>query len=137
MEFKRKITSKMQLWKESLRIKKKALVIKGLREIGKSYIVNQFAKENYNHVIKIDFKKESNLKVCFDSDLSIDRLITNISANKPGALFVPGKTVLIFDEIQECSAARASIKFFMEDGRFDVIATGSLLGIKGYSNSGE
>lgn len=124
----------MQLWKESLRIKKKALVIKGLRQIGKSYIVNQFAKENYNHVIKIDFKKESNLKVCFDSDLSIDRLITNISANKPGALFVPGKTVLIFDEIQECSAARASIKFFMEDGRFDVIATGSLLGIKGYNS---
>ncbi|MDY2572354.1 MAG: AAA family ATPase, partial [Candidatus Enterosoma sp.] len=68
MEFKRKITSEMQLWKESLRIKKKALVIKGLRQIGKSYIVNQFAKENYNHVIKIDFKKESNLKVCFDSD---------------------------------------------------------------------
>ena len=134
MEFKRKITSEMQLWKESLRIKKKALVIKGLRQIGKSYIVNQFAKENYNHVIKIDFKKESNLKVCFDSDLSIDRLITNISANKPGALFVPGKTVLIFDEIQECSAARASIKFFMEDGRFDVIATGSLLGIKGYNS---
>ena len=134
MEFKRKITSEMQLWKESLRIKKKALVIKGLRQIGKSYIVNQFANENYNHVIKIDFKKESNLKVCFDSDLSIDRLITNISANKPGALFVPGKTVLIFDEIQECSAARASIKFFMEDGRFDVIATGSLLGIKGYNS---
>ena len=134
MEFKRKITSEMQMWKESLRIKKKALVIKGLRQIGKSYIVNQFAKENYNHVIKIDFKKESNLKVCFDSDLSIDRLITNISANKPGALFVPGKTVLIFDEIQECSAARASIKFFMEDGRFDVIATGSLLGIKGYNS---
>ena len=134
MEFKRKITSEMQLWKESLRIKKKALVIKGLRQIGKSYIVNQFAKENYNHVIKIDFKKESHLKVCFDSDLSIDRLITNISANKPGALFVPGKTVLIFDEIQECSAARASIKFFMEDGRFDVIATGSLLGIKGYNS---
>lgn len=134
MEFKRKITSEMQLWKESLRIKKKALVIKGLRQIGKSYIVNQFAKENYNHVIKIDFKKESNLKVCFDSDLSIDRLITNISANKPGALFVPGKTVLIFDEIQECSAARASIKSFMEDGRFDVIATGSLLGIKGYNS---
>ena len=134
MEFKRKITSEMQMWKESLKIKKKALVIKGLRQIGKSYIVSQFAKENYNHVIKIDFKKESNLKVCFDSDLSIDRLITNISANKPGALFVPGKTVLIFDEIQECSAARASIKFFMEDGRFDVIATGSLLGIKGYNS---
>ena len=134
MGFKRKITNEMQLWKESLRIKKKALVIKGLRQIGKSYIVNQFAKENYNHVIKIGFKKESNLKVCFDSDLSIDRLITNIPANKPGALFVPGKTVLIFDEIQECSAARASIKFFMEDGRFDVIATGSLLGIKGYNS---
>lgn len=74
------------------------------------------------------------MKACFGSDLNVDILVTNISANKPGSLFVPSKTVLILDEIQECSAARASLKSFMEDGRFDVIATGSLLGIKGYNS---
>lgn len=134
MEFKRKITKEFESWKHSLKIKKKALVIKGLRQIGKSYIVSSFAEENYENVIKIDFKKEPSMKSCFNVDLNVDSLITNISANKPGSLFVPDKTVLIFDEIQECSAARASIKSFMEDGRFDIIATGSLLGIKGYNS---
>ncbi|MDY6392033.1 MAG: ATP-binding protein [Bacilli bacterium] len=117
-----------------MQTKRKALVIKGLRQVGKSYIVDKFARDNYQHVVKIDFKKESSMKSCFGSDLNVDMLITNISANKPGSLFIPYKTVIILDEIQECSAARASIKSFMEDGRFDVIATGSLLGIKGYNS---
>ncbi len=134
MEFKRKIIHEFHLWKESLETKKKALVIKGLRQIGKSYIVDKFAKANYENVVKIDFKREPGMKACFDVDLNVDDLITNISANKPGSLFIPNKTVLVFDEIQECSAARASIKSFMEDGRFDVIATGSLLGLKGYNS---
>ena len=134
MEFKRKITRELEAWKKGLKTKKKALVIKGLRQIGKSFIVEKFATDNYPYVIKIDFKKEPSMKSCFGSDLKVDMLVTNISANKPGSSFVPGKTVLIFDEIQECSAARASLKSFMEDGRFDVIATGSLLGIKGYNS---
>ena len=134
MEFKRKIIKEFDLWKESLKSKKKALLIKGLRQIGKSFIVEKYAKDNYENVVKIDFKKEPSMKKCFDTDLVVDTLITNISANKLGALFVPYKTVIILDEIQECSAARASIKSFMEDGRFDVIATGSLLDIKGYNS---
>ncbi|MBQ7244574.1 MAG: ATP-binding protein [Bacilli bacterium] len=134
MEFKRKIIREFETWKNSLKSKRKALVIKGLRQIGKSYIVEKFARGNYPNVVKIDFKKEPRMKACFGSDLNVDILVTNISANKPGSLFVPGKTVLILDEIQECSAARASLKSFMEDGRFDVIATGSLLGIKGYNS---
>lgn len=134
MEFNRKIINEFISWKDSLKTKRKALVIKGLRQIGKSHIAKRFADDNYDSVIMIDFKKESNMKKCFDTDLNVDTLVTNISANKPGALFIPYKTVLILDEIQECSAARASIKSFMEDGRFDVIATGSLLGIKGYNS---
>lgn len=134
MDFKRKIISEFESWKDSLKFKKKALVVKGLRQIGKTYIVKKFANDNYNNVILINFKKEPSMKSCFNSDLNVDVLVTNISANKPGAIFVPYKTVLIFDEIQECSAARASIKSFMEDGRFDIIATGSLLGIKGYNS---
>lgn len=134
MDFKRKIINEFVLWKESLKTKRKALLIKGLRQIGKTFIAKKFAEANYDSVILIDFKKEPGIKKCFDVDLNVDTLITNISANKPGALFVPHKTVLILDEIQECSAARASIKSFMEDGRFDIIATGSLLGIKGYNS---
>jgi len=134
MEFKRKIIREFESWRSSLKDKRKALVIKGLRQIGKSYIVDVFARNNYENVIKIDFKKEQFLKACFGSDLNVDTLMVNITANKPGSLFVPNKTVLILDEIQECSAARASIKSFMEDGRIDVIATGSLLGLKGYNS---
>ena len=134
MKFKRKIEAEFKSWRESLKTKRKALVIKGLRQVGKSYIVDKFASESYESVVKIDFKKEPGMKVCFGSGLEVDTLITNISANKPNSYFVPGKTVIVLDEIQECSAARASIKSFMEDGRFDVIATGSLLGIKGYNS---
>ena len=134
MDFDRKIINEFMLWKDSLKIKRKALIIKGLRQIGKTYIVKKFAEENYDNVILIDFKKEPSLKKCFAIDLNVDDLVINISANKPGVFFVPHKTVLILDEIQECSAARASIKSFMEDGRFDIIATGSLLGLKGYNS---
>lgn len=134
MDFERKIINEFMLWKDSLKAKRKALIVKGLRQIGKTYIVKKFAKENYDNVILIDFKKEPSLKKCFDTDLNVDNLVINISANKPGAFFIPHKTILILDEIQECSAARASIKSFMEDGRFDIIATGSLLGIKGYNS---
>jgi len=134
MIFRRKIIKEFESRKNSLAEKKKALLVKGLRQIGKSFIVELFAKENFKNVIKIDFKKESNMKDCFGKNLDVDTLVTNISANKPGAIFIPHKTVLIFDEIQECSGARASIKSFMEDGRYDVIATGSLLGIKGYNS---
>ena len=134
MDFDRKIINEFTLWKDSLTSKRKALVIKGLRQIGKTFIVKKFAKENYENVVFIDFKKEPRMKKCFDIDLNVDDLIMNISANKPDAIFIPNKTVLIFDEIQECSAARTSIKSFMEDGRFDIIATGSLLGIKGYNS---
>lgn len=134
MEFNRKIINEFTLWKNSLKTKKKALVIKGLRQVGKTHIAKKYANDNYDNVVLIDFKKEPNMKKCFETDLNVDTMITNISANKPGTLFVPHKTVIILDEIQECSGARASIKSLMEDGRFDIIATGSLLGIKGYNS---
>ena len=104
MDFERKIISEFKLWKENLKNKRKALVIKGLRQIGKTYIVKKFAKENYDNVILIDFKKEPSMKKCFDSDLNVDELVINISANKPGVFFIPNKTVLIFVAIQECSS---------------------------------
>ncbi|MDO5331981.1 MAG: AAA family ATPase [Bacillota bacterium] len=130
--FRRKITEEMLAWKNSAG-KKKALVIKGLRQIGKTYSVMHFAEENYENVVYINFKDNASVKKAFDGDLLVDRITLDISAVLPNVHFLPGKTVIIFDEVQECSNARASIKAFMIDGRYDIICTGSLLGIKGYN----
>ena len=130
--FKRKIVSELEAWKNSTG-KKKALVIKGLRQIGKTYTARTFADQHYENVVYIDFKNNISAKKAFDGDLVVDRITMDLSALMPGIHFIPNKTCIIFDEIQECSAARAAIKPFMEDGRYDIICTGSLLGIKGYN----
>ena len=101
--------------------KKKALVIKGMRQIGKTYIVQAFAKENYENVVYINSKDNESAKKIFDGDFVINRITVDISALIPEAHFVPEKTIIIFDEVQECANARASIKAFMLDGRYDVI----------------
>ena len=130
--FDRKITEEILKWKRDTG-KKKALIIKGLRQTGKTTTVRQFAGEHYPHVVYIDFKQNESIKKVFSEDLIVDRMTLDISAFLPEARFVPGETVLIFDEVQECAGARAAIKPFMEDGRYDIICTGSLLGIKGYN----
>lgn len=130
---KRKIMNSLVEWKNNTNTKKKALVIKGLRQIGKTYIVKQFAEEYYENVIYINFKTNDNLKSIFDEDLIVDRILMDMSAKMPNIKLIPFKTLIIFDEIQECANARASLKSFVEDKRYDVIATGSLLGIKGYN----
>ena len=124
--------AELEAWKNSSG-KKKALVIKGLRQIGKTYSVREFAKENYKNVIYVNFKENESAKKIFDYDLNVNRIIIDLSALIPNSRFEKGNTVIIFDEIQECANARSSIKPFCEDGRFDIIATGSLLGIKGYN----
>ncbi len=129
--YRRKIEDELNQWKNSTN--KKALVLKGLRQIGKTYSTLKFAKENYENVVYINFKENESAKKVFEDDLIVDRMIIDLSALIPGVNFVPGKTIIIFDEIQECANARASLKPFVVDGRFDVIATGSLLGIKGYN----
>lgn len=133
MIFKRKIMDSLIEWKNDNSQRKKAIVIKGLRQCGKTFIVKQFAEENYQNVIYINFKMNRSIRAAFNGDLSIDRLITNISSAVPSAKFVPDETILIFDEIQECANARASLKTFVEDGRYHVVCTGSLLGIRGYN----
>lgn len=130
--FERKITQELISWKNSTG-KKKALVIKGMRQIGKTYIVKDFAYKNYNNVVYINFKDNESAKIIFDDDFIIDRMTLDLSALIPDAHFIAGETVIIFDEVQECTNARASIKAFMLDGRYDIICTGSLLGIKGYN----
>ena len=131
--FKRKILSAIQDWKNRNSSKKKALIVKGLRQVGKTYIVDYFAHENYESVIYINFKSNPEYKNIFSGSLVVDDLKTNISVNILNSRFVDNDTLIILDEIQECNNARSSLKNFCLDGRYDVICTGSLLGIKGYN----
>ena len=130
--FKRKIIKQFEEWRKSGG-KRKALVVRGLRQIGKTSSVLEFAHKTYKNVVYINFKELAEAKRVFDGNLDVSRIVIDLSALVPRARFEPGRTVVIFDEVQECANARASIKPFMEDGRFDVICTGSLLGIKGYN----
>ena len=130
---KRKIESELVQWKKSAN--RKPLVIKGIRQCGKTYIVQKFAKENYENVVYMNFILEPNSKSAFTENIDVETIILNLSALIPGSRFVAGKTCIILDEIQECREARTALKSFHIDGRFDVIATGSLLGVKGYGNN--
>lgn len=107
-------------------------MIKGVRQCGKTYIVRKFATENYESVVYINFILEPDKKSAFRGNLDVDTIILNLSALIPGSRFIPGKTCIVLDEIQECKEARTALKSFQMDGRFDVIAIGSLLGVKGY-----
>lgn len=131
--FKRKILDEIKKWEQSLLIKRRALVIKGLRQIGKTTIVKEYCKSKYENIVYINFMDMTSLKAIFDKDLSVNDMVRDLSAAIPGSKFVAHKTVIIFDEIQECANARSSIKPFMIDGRFDIIATGSLIGLRGYN----
>lgn len=130
---KRKIETYLVDWKKSE--DKKPLVIKGIRQCGKTYIVRKFAEENYENVVYMNFILEPDKKSAFAGNIDVDTIILNLSALIPGSRFVSGKTCIIFDEIQECKEARTALKSFHIDGRFDVIATGSLLGVKGYGKN--
>lgn len=133
--FKRKIEEILLAWKQGE--KRKPLVVKGCRQCGKTSSVLAFAKQQYENVIYMDFHEHPLYKSFFAGDIDVDTLLLNFSIGIKGAKFVPGKTCIIFDEIQDCPKARASLKFFNQDGRFDVICTGSLLGVNGYKSSEE
>ena len=127
----RKIEQQLRQWKENPA--RKPLIIKGCRQCGKTWSVMDFAHKNYAHVIYLNFFENPDYRSVFSGSLAIDNLRMLLSAMLgDNAVFEPGKTVLIFDEIQECPEARSALKFFKLDGRYDVIATGSLLGVKGY-----
>ncbi len=96
-----------------------------------------FARKHYQHVIYLNFHENKEYKTFFAGALDIDTLTMNISAGIRDAKFVPKKTCIVFDEIQDCPNARSSLKFFKLDGRYDVICTGSLLGVNGYKTKEE
>ena len=127
---KRKIENQLIEWKNQTN--HKPIVIKGIRQCGKTFIVKKFAEAHYKHVVYLNFAQKPELSIPFEGSLEVDDIIMGITAMVKGAMFEPGKTCLILDEIQDCPQARTALKFFKLDNRFDVICTGSLLGIKGY-----
>lgn len=129
---KRRISDTLRIWKGTPN--HKPLVIMGIRQCGKTFIAQHFANENYKKVVYINFIKQPEFITAFLGSKAVDDILLNLSALIKGVTFTPGDTCFIFDEIQECPEARTSLKFFKEDGRFDVIATGSLLGVQGYGN---
>lgn len=128
---KRKIEQRLQEWKRSPN--RKPLLIKGCRQCGKTYSVLDFAKKNYKHVVYLNFFENPDYCSVFEGSLEIDNITMILSALLGSeAVFEPGNTILVLDEIQECPDARTALKFFHLDGRYDVIGTGSLLGVRGY-----
>ncbi|MBQ0121092.1 MAG: ATP-binding protein [Bacteroidales bacterium] len=133
--FKRKITSILKDWKSDP--DRNPIIVKGCRQCGKTFSVKDFAYKNYKNVIYMDFHEQQGLRELFADSLTVDYLTMAISAAMPDAVFAPHETCIIFDEIQECPRARTSLKYFKLDGRYDVICTGSLLGVNGYNSSME
>ena len=128
----RKIENTLEQWKSTSG--HKPLVIMGIRQCGKTFIVQHFAAAHYKTVVYINFIKQPERINAFVGSKDVNVILLNLSAQIQGVSFTPGDTCFIFDEIQECPEARTSLKFFKEDGRFDVIATGSLLGVQGYGD---
>jgi len=123
---KRKILSSLLQWKDSKN--KVALLVKGARQVGKTTSIREFGKANYKNFIEINFEKTPSARRAFEGNLDARTIILNLSAQGFGP-FETGNTLIFFDEIQSCPAARTSIKFLIEDGRFDFVESGSLLGI--------
>lgn len=127
MYLKRKIDSFLSAWKADA--DRKPLIVKGPRQIGKTESISRFAMENYESVININFVTSPKYKMIAGDGYDTDTIIKNISLIDPSCRFIPGKTLIFFDELQEYPEIATSLKFFKSDGRFDVICSGSLLGI--------
>jgi len=123
----RKIDFYLNDWKKSE--KRFPLIVKGARQIGKTEAILHFAKENYQSVVEINFVLQKQYKSIFDDGFEVDTILKNISLINPDFEFPDGNTLIFFDEIQDCINCATSLKAFMLDGRFDVICSGSLMGI--------
>lgn len=124
---KRKITRILEDWKNEEN--KQCLLVRGARQVGKTFIIEQFCKENYESYIYINFELSPTLKDIFNGDLDANTLIMKLEVTFPEIEIKSGKTVLFLDEIQSCPNARVALKSFAMDKRIDVIASGSLLGL--------
>ena len=135
---KRKIYDEMLKWKNQRKEEgiRKCLLIKGARQVGKSFIVKEFGKREYKSFVCIDFFRQPALKAIFDGELTSDEILKRLTAYIRGFSLIPGETLIFLDEIQRCGNARTAIKFLAEDLRFDVISSGSLMGLT-YGEDGD
>ena len=124
---KRKATDYIENWIKTKN--KKCLLVQGPRQVGKTYLVEHFAANHYEDFIEINFKEMPSAREIFTGDLTIDKMVMAIKFRFPEKKLLPKKTLIFLDEIQECEEAITSLKFWAIDNRFDVIASGSLLGI--------
>ncbi len=124
---KRKIDKYLIDWKNSK--DKMPLIVKGARQIGKTESIENFAKNNYKNIVEINFALDKKYFDIFDDGFDVDSILKNISFKNPNFNFVPGETLIFFDEIQACINCATSLKAFNLDGRYDVICSGSLMGI--------
>lgn len=124
---KRKIDLYLEEWRRDEA--RKPLIVKGSRQIGKTESIRNFGAKHYENVIEINFVEEPRYKQIISEGYKTADLIRNISRIDPTKRFVDGKTLLFFDELQEFPEIATALKFFEQDGRFDVVCSGSLLGI--------
>ena len=127
MYLRRKIDDYLKEWKNSE--ERKPLIIKGARQIGKTESIRKFAEENYTSVIEINFVEEPKYRTIIVDGYGADEIVKSISRIDPQKQFIPEETLIFFDELQEFPEIATSLKFFAQDGRFDIICSGSLLGI--------
>lgn len=133
--YKRKIENRLESWLNDA--SHRPLVVKGVRQCGKTSSVVDFARKHFKHVVYLDFREHPDYKKFFTPNLDVDSIIMRITASMPNAEIIPGETCFIFDEIQDCPKARGSLKYFHQDGRYEIMCTGSLLGVNGYKTPKE
>ena len=124
---KRKIDEYLIEWKKDEH--KLPLIIKGARQIGKTNAIRNFGKNNYKTYIEINFALQPQFKTIFENGFEVDNIIKNITLKLPEIELNENNTLIFFDEMQECVSTATSLKAFKEDGRYDVICSGSLMGI--------
>ncbi len=124
---KRKIFKQLYNWVEQKN--KKCLVVQGARQTGKTFAIERFAEERYEEFVEINFKQTPSAAEIFSGDLTVDNMVMALRFRFPEKKITPEKTLIFLDEIQECEEAITSLKFWAIDNRFDVIVSGSLLGI--------
>lgn len=124
---KRKIDAYLEAWKNNP--ERKPLIVKGARQIGKTRSIEHFATQHYKHVVKINFVEQIKYRDIFNEGFEVDAILKNISLLNPSFEFIPHHTLFFFDELQACPNCATALKFFQLDGRFDVICSGSLMGI--------
>ena len=127
LRLKRKIDDFLIEWKNDKN--KLPLIVKGARQIGKTDAIENFAKTNYESIIEINFALQKQYRSIFDDGFDVDTIVKNISLINPNFNFIAGKTLIFFDELQDCINAATSLKSFNIDKRYDVICSGSLMGI--------